>query len=154
MRGEARADMPFTKQQVEQLKNIHKQLLSQFTYKTDQDKRNTVEYWEGVGVHRPTGPSNAPFTGDCEEFAMVAVQKVNAAGFSARLVICWVETGEGHCIAEVSTEDGDESYFMDNRQRKLSMQQELKGYRFHSVSPWNPQPGDQRLWYRVDEPTA
>lgn len=146
--------MPFTKQQVDQLKNMHKQLFSQFTYITDQEKRRTLDYWEGAGVHRPTGPANAPFTGDCEEFAMVAIQRANAEGFSARLVICLTEMNEGHCIAEISTDDGDESYFIDNRFRKLCMQQELKGYRFHSVSPWNPRPGDQRLWYRVDEPTA
>lgn len=143
--------MPFTKSNVQQLKNIHEKLLSQFTYVDDTTKKRTLDYWEGAGVHRPTGPVNAPFNGDCEEFAMVAVQAVRAAGYNARLAICLTETNEGHCIAEVSTPDGDESFFMDNRQRKLSTRQQLGGYRFHSVSPWNPMPGDTRLWYRVEE---
>lgn len=142
--------MPFTKDEVTHLKAIHRQLLSQFTYVSDQQKKDTPEYWEGAGAHRPTGPINAPFSGDCEEFAMVAVQKLNAEGFAARLVVCWVETGEGHCIAEVATPNLDQSYFFDNRQQQLSTQQQLKGYRFHSCSPWNPRPGDQRLWYAIE----
>ncbi len=135
----------FTDRQVNQLKRIHAELMDRMTYQTDLEKFKVVDYWEGAAAIRPSGS----FRGDCEEFSMLAVMKARQLGLNARLVVCRDETGEGHCIAEVADPKLLTSYFFDNRQRRLVTLKELAHYRFYSVSPWNPLPGDTRPWVRV-----
>lgn len=143
--------MTFQKTQVTQLRRLHEELMRQMTYVTDMEKHKVAEYWEGVKALRPSAEGKAPFQGDCEEFAMLAIDKARKLGFDGRLVTCQDENGDGHCIAEISTADGDESYFFDNRQTHLATRHDLAHYRFYAVSPWNPMPGDQRQWYLVEE---
>lgn len=135
----------FSAAQLRQLKHLHAELLDRMTYQTDQEKFGKPDYWEGAHVLRPQGP----FRGDCEEFAMLAVQRVQVLGLPGRLVTCWDETGAGHCIAEVASEDFQASCFLDNRQLRLATRQDLHAYRFYAVSPWNPVPGDTRAWHKV-----
>ncbi len=131
------------------LRTIHAQTFKDFTYQFDKDKWKVPEFWEGEQILRPAIEEGKGFTGDCEDFAMVCLQKAMKAGFKARLVFCKVETGEGHCICEVASEDNKEAFYFDNRFRHLAEISHLKGYEFYSVSPWNPQPGEKRPWELV-----
>lgn len=143
--------MGFHKDEVKKLREIHKAVMTGFIYTTDQEKHKLAEYWEDTTQLAPMIDGSREFRGDCEEFAMVALQKARAKGFDARLVTCWDETGEGHCLTEITTHDGEEAYYIDNRKDHLATLDDLAGYRFYAVSPWNPMPGDQRQWYLVDD---
>lgn len=136
------------------LSNLHREILEKFTYMTDMEKSGLVEHWGDSTTLKNIGRSGVTrFTGDCEEFALVSAAKAQESGFNARLVVCYVETGEGHCICEVSSKDYAEAYFFDNRQHKVVVADELlsKKYRFVAVSPWNPQPHDDRPWLKVKQ---
>lgn len=141
--------MGFSTQQRDQLRQIHADTLRAFTYKYDKDKWKVEDFWEGEKLLKSAIADGARFTGDCEDFATVCLHRAIAAGYDARLVVCWVETGEGHAICEVASEDDTEAWFFDNRRRTLVNRNGLEGYRFHSVGPWNPKPGDTRLWERA-----
>ncbi|WJJ54930.1 hypothetical protein [Xanthomonas phage RTH11] len=142
----------FERGQYGELSDLHRQIREKFTYVTDQEKHGLVEKWEGAETLKNIGRSGVTrFTGDCEEFALVSLDKARAHGFNARLVICRVETGEGHLICEVGSKDFTEVYYFDNRQIKLATLSELKGYKFVAVSPWNPEPKDARPWLKVQQ---
>ena len=143
--------MSFRKDEVAKLREIQRAVFREFTYVTDAEKHKLREYWEGAAAVAPAINGTRAFTGDCEEFAMVALQKVRLKGFDARLVSCWDETGAGHCLTEVTTDEGEETYYIDNRIDHLATLDDLDGYKFYAVSPWNPMPGDQRQWYLVQE---
>lgn len=134
------------------LSDLHRQILEKFNYVSDREKHGLVERWEDSSTLKNIGRSGiAHFNGDCEEFALVSVDKAREAGFNARLVLCYTEAGEGHAICEVASKDYSEAYYFDNRQLKLVIVGELKKYRFVSVSPWNPQPSDVRPWLKVKQ---
>ena len=136
------------------LSDLHRQIMEKFTYMTDQEKYGMVEQWGDSSTLKNIGRSGVTrFTGDCEEFALVSVAKAQELGYNARLVVCYVETGEGHAICEVASKDFSEAYFFDNRQHKVVVAAELisKKYRFVAVSPWNPQPSDDRPWLKVKQ---
>ena len=87
------------------------------------------------------------FHGDCEEFARAAMLETrNRPSLKARLVACIVETGEGHCVCEISNADGSDAFILDNRQHQLVQYNTLPHYTFVCASPWNPQPGESRPW--------
>lgn len=134
------------------LADLHRDILEKFTYMSDQEKFGMVEHWQDEVTLKNIGRTGVTkFTGDCEEFARVSVDKARAAGYNARLVVCYVETGEGHALCEVASKDFAEAYFFDNRQHKIVVAEELiaKRYKFVAVSPWNPVPGDDRPWMRT-----
>lgn len=134
------------------LSDLHRQILEKFNYVTDQEKHGLVEKWEDSSTLKNIGRSGVTrFTGDCEEFALVSLDKARAAGFNARLAVCFVETGEGHAICEVASKDYKEAYYFDNRQLKIAVVSDLKQYRFVAVSPWNPEPSDTRPWLKVKQ---
>ncbi|QVD49196.1 hypothetical protein LUCX_126 [Xanthomonas phage vB_XciM_LucasX] len=133
-----------------QLSDLHRQIREKFTYITDQQKHGMVERWEDSSTLLNIGRSGVTrFTGDCEEFALVAADGARRYGYNVRLVVCYVETGEGHCLCEVASEDFTEAFYLDNRQIKLSTRDDLKKYKFVAVSPWNPEPRDERPWMKV-----
>ncbi len=142
----------FERGQFSELSNLHRDLREKFNYITDQEKHGLLEKWEDSSTLKNIGRTGiTKFTGDCEEFALVSMDKARAKGLNVRLVVCRVETGEGHAICEVASTDYTEAYYFDNRQHKVCMLSELKGYTFVAVSPWNPQPGDERPWYKVEK---
>lgn len=139
----------FSKFEVTKLQQIEKLMRGRHTYKTDKEKHGLTEYWEKDPVLDQIANSQSRFTSDCEEYAMVAMRLLRGYGFDARLVACLDETGAGHLICEVLSDDGLQSYFIDNRKRELATRRSLRGYKFHSVSPTNPVPGETRPWLRV-----
>lgn len=140
----------FTLDEYQKLQQDHRNMLRKFDYKTDKIKWGVTEYWEPDKLLLPA-VRGARWSGDCEEFAMVAMHKAMERGFNARLVTCVVETGEGHLICEVASPDFQHAYFFDNRMKGLANASMLadKGYKLYSHSPWNPQPKETRPWQLV-----
>lgn len=134
----------FTDEQRSALQAVARHLLANFKYEKDSDRFGLEDYWEDQS-DRPL-PLRGPLVGDCEQFAMMAQREANRLGLPARLIACWTETKDGHCITEVSSKDGKEAYYFDNRKRGLVTRTGLLGYRFYSASPWNPKPGETRPW--------
>jgi predicted transglutaminase-like cysteine proteinase len=139
----------FPKGALVKLEKIKAELTRQHNYITDGKKFKMVDYWESDAVLAPMVDGQRDLNTDCEEYAIVAMRKAHIDGFHARLVVCLDETGEGHCICEVSSDDGTEAYYFDNRKQRVVTQAGLKGYQFYSVSPWDPQPRETRPWQRV-----
>lgn len=139
----------FSSTEESRLKAIFKEVMDQFTYQTDLEQWHVEEYWEDDAILRHAIKGHAKFKSDCEGFAMVCLHKVNDADFNARLVLCTDEFKEGHCICEVSSKDGQEAYYFDNRRVGPATRQSLIDYVFYAVSPWNPQPGETRPWEAV-----
>ena len=134
------------------LTDMYRQIRERFTYITDEEKHGEVEHWEDSSTLKNIARTGVTrFTGDCEEFALVSMDKVRAMGFNARLAVCRVETGEGHLICEVGSRDFTEVFYFDNRQIKVATLKDLKGYKFAAVSPWNPKPADERPWFKVEQ---
>lgn len=149
-----RVSMPgFAKDALVRLEKIKAELTRQHNYITDGKKWHMRDYWESDNVLAPMVNGNRQLNTDCEEYAIVAMRKVNIDGFHARLVTCLDETGEGHCICEVSSDDGTEAYYFDNRKSRVVTIDGLKGYQFYSVSPWNPTPRETRPWQLVAQTT-
>lgn len=136
-----------------QLSDLHRELREKFTYITDQEKWKVVERWEDNSTLRSNinRVGIQKFTGDCEEFSLVSLEKAHERGFNVRMVLCLVETGEGHAICEVASPDFAEAYYFDNRQIKVATAGDLKNYRFLAVGPWNPEKGEQRPWLKVKQ---
>ncbi len=128
----------------------HKNLLQNFQYISDQKQFQMPEYWSGDEDLRKALEGKI-FKGDCEEFARACMLKFMELGLKTRLIVCTVETGEGHCVCEVVSADGKEAYIADNRQTTILAHDKFRGYNFIGGSPWNPQPGDTRKWTLVSK---
>lgn len=132
------------------LSDLHREIREKFTYLTDQDKHGLVERWDNAPTLKNIGRTGVTrFVDDSGNFSLVSLDKVRVLGYNARLVICYTETGVGHVICEVASSDYAEAYFFDNRQIKIAVLNDLVKYRFVAVSPWNPQPTDERPWLKV-----
>lgn len=144
----------FTDAMHQTLKEIQRQTLAVFTYESDRAQWGLDEFWEDDQWLLPAVMYDKPLKADCEAFAMVCMRKVIAAGFKARVILCLTETKEGHAICEVTSEDGTQAYYFDNRRHVLATRQSLIGYYFYSASPWNPTPGDTRPWNLIEQQAA
>ncbi len=134
------------------LSDLFRLIREKFVYITDREKHGLVERWEDSSTLKNIGRSGITrFTGDCEEFSLVSMDKVRERGYHARMVLCLVETGEGHAICEVASPDYKEVYYFDNRQTKPVTNKELSKYKFIAVSPWDPEPADKRPWLKVKQ---
>lgn len=140
----------FAPDQLQQLQHIQVETLRHFVYTSDQVTHGLVEYWPTFNDVKSAILDNATFREDCDGFAIVCMNRAMQAGFKARLVVCQVETGEGHCICEVTSYDETQAYYFDNRRKTLVAAKDEINYKFVAVGPWNPQPGDQRPWHLVD----
>lgn len=136
-----------------QLSDLHRMIREKFHYITDQEKWKVIEWWEDSSTLRSNinRVGIQKFTGDCEEFSLISLEKAREHGFNARLVVCIVETGEGHAICEVASPDRTEAYYFDNRQIKVATAKDLEKYRFVAVGPWNPEKGETRPWMKVKQ---
>ncbi len=132
-----------------QLRAIHKRNMARFVYKTDLEQFKKHEYWIDEKVLQAYVGTKLQFVGDCEEFARVCMFEAIAAGFDARLVICKIENGEGHCVCEVADPKRQQAWYMDNRRTKLVDVKGLAGYVFYAASPWNPMAHDARPWIEL-----
>jgi predicted transglutaminase-like cysteine proteinase len=117
------------------LKRIHRKVLDRFTYKTDLEQYGENEKW--------VMPDSIRVVGDCEDFALACRRLCREEGINnSRLVVCTVETGEGHCVLEV---DG---WILDNRCQRVVSRDflENKGYKWLAISGYSP--GDD--WHNIE----
>lgn len=77
------------------------------TYIRDQIQYQRTEHWQ-VGL-----------IGDCEDFALWCHRELQALGIPSDLVLCQVETGEGHLVCSV---DG---WILDNRHKWVMRRDDL-----------------------------
>lgn len=132
------------------LSDLLRELRELFVYISDHDRSVFLKDW----VDSPT-LKNVERTGvilsteDCKDFAVIGLDKIRRLGYNVRLVVCQVETGEGHLMCEIASRDYSEAYFFDNRQIKLTVKNDLKRYKFIAVSPWNLVATDTRPWLKV-----
>lgn len=138
--------MPTSKRELGMLKRIQRDLAQCFRYATDQEQHGRIDFWQGLDAVQ-AGLKRQDLRADCEEYAMAAVYLARTQGFDARLVVCRDETGAGHCLTEVVATGCEEAYYLDNRVDGLAVRDDLSGYRFVAVGPWNPVPGDTRPWH-------
>lgn len=140
--------MSFTAKEMTELRKLQAQLLKGFTYQYDEDKHKVFEFWEDVIPKSGVIPANTRFSGDCEEFAMHALQRSQQLGFNARLVFCYVGK-DAHCICEVLSKDQKASVMLDNRYDRPMVRADMRNYRFFAVGPINPVRGETRPWKLV-----
>ena len=139
----------FNSEEMDHLQALFRTVKEIFKYRSDQDTYHVADYWADDKMLLPSVDGRVPFEGDCEDYAMTCMHRAMNEGFDARLVVCWTETNEGHCICEVAAPDHKQALYLDNRQTRAVFRSKLKGYRFYSVSPWNPIPADTRPWHLV-----
>ena len=116
---------------------IHAETLDRFTYLGDQENFGLVEHWPDPRM-LPDYPE--PFTGDCDDFALMCRKELNREGIPNRLMYVITETGGGHLVTEV------EGYILDNRSYEVMRRDDLP-YTFISMSGYTR--GDR--WHLVSE---
>lgn len=83
---------------------INSDVNASVTYKTDLEQYDKPEYW-----CLPTA------FGDCEDYALAKRQALLQSGWpkdQLGLCICYMQSGEGHCVLWVDTDKG--SFILDN----------------------------------------
>lgn len=139
----------FTPNDVNKLRRVHKEVLARFEYVEDSKQySDKLDWWAPIP---PELLEEGTIKGDCDEFARICMLKLMGLGYQSRLVFCLDETKAGHLICEVTDVLNEEAYYLDNRKKVLVHIAALKGYKFLSVSPWNPTQGDSRSWKYVDQ---
>jgi predicted transglutaminase-like cysteine proteinase len=94
--------------QLSELDSINRRVNESVTYKTDIEEYNQLEFWNVAGT-----------VGDCEDYCLLKIHRLLAAGLpisAMSLVVCAYE-GEGHCVLFVEL-DG-ETYVLDNNSDQL-----------------------------------
>lgn len=84
---------------------INTEVNASVSYMTDAQQYARPEFWEPAGKY-----------GDCEDFALAKRGKLLSQGFdesALHLALCWVETGEYHCVLLAETDQG--LFALDNR---------------------------------------
>lgn len=128
---------------------VHAWALHHFFYEKDEqrwkDNLELVfnEHWETREQLEHDLQTRGAVHGDCDAFAMMCWFALQEAGVKSRLVMCLVETGEGHLVC--MTENG---LVLDNRQSRVASNMDLQkhGYRFLIMSGFEP--GGK--WHLVD----
>lgn len=87
------------------------------TYVADAAQYQRPEHWA------------VSLVGDCEDFALWCRQQLAAQGIAADLVLCRVETGEGHLVCAVG------GYILDNRHTWVQRRDDLP---YHWLSLGRP----------------
>ncbi|WP_296059623.1 transglutaminase-like cysteine peptidase [uncultured Amphritea sp.] len=106
-----------------------------FTYRSDADVWAMAEHWETYEQI----PSEGPFSGDCDAFAMACRKAVMAKGIKSRLVLCGVNDARGdHLILEC------QGWLLDNRSFHVTSWEDSE-YTLISISGENP--GD--AWHQI-----
>jgi predicted transglutaminase-like cysteine proteinase len=98
------------------LSRIHKETLDRFTYLGDKENFDLEEHWPDPRM-LPDPPK--PFTGDCDDFALMCRKELKKHNIINRLVYCKVETGGGHLVCEVN------GWILDNRCWKVAKRDDL-----------------------------
>lgn len=101
------------------------------------------EHWETRAQIENDLATRGAVHGDCDAFAMMCWFSLRKAQVPSRLVMCLVETGEGHLVC--MTKSG---WVLDNRQMDIASNKDLErmGYKFLSMSGFEP----GEAWHLVD----
>lgn len=105
-----------------ELRQVNDQVNS-LPYRTDLALYATLEFWEAIG----------PAGGDCEDYALGKRNRLRGLGWpdaALRLATCLDETGSGHAVLTIDTEQG--TYVLDNRTPEILPWAEVtaRGYRW------------------------
>lgn len=124
--------MSIVKEIAEVLDAVH----ARFTYVRDIERWKTADYW----ISKRDGDFKARWKGDCEDYALLCRDELNALGIPNRLVFCRVldDTSGApyHIVSEVA------GIILDVRFRTLQTRNTLR-YEFISMSgykagePWH-----------------
>lgn len=85
--------------------SINIRINSDKTYLSDLLQYGVPELWEASGKY-----------GDCEDYALAKREALLDAGWPKNklgLCVCYMQSGEGHCVLLVNTDKGN--YILDNR---------------------------------------
>jgi len=113
---------------MQEVKDVFDKVKDGFNYKRDIDRVGVVEHW-GDAMDKLDGE----WEGDCDDFAITCALLAEQSGVpdeSIRVVFCTVETGGGHLVCCVDTED--DTLVLDNRQKFVVSAGELDDYNFKS----------------------
>ena len=84
--------------------SVHRKVNSDTTYRTDLYQYGVPEFWTVAGKF-----------GDCEDYALAKRNALLNAGWpkdKLGLCVCYMQSGEGHCVLWVDTDKG--SFILDN----------------------------------------
>ena len=112
----------------ETITEVFNKVFQGFNYKRDVDNHGVVEHW-GDCLDKLDGQ----WEGDCDDFAITCSLLLSQSGIAdknIRLIFCKVETGGGHLICAVDTDD--DTLILDNRQKFVVSAGELGEYTFIS----------------------
>ena len=107
------------------IRAVFREVHSHFVYAFDQDVWGIPERWDSFADEVERGET---FKGDCEDFAMTAIELLLRKGIkpeACRLATCWTETNEYHGVGIVH------GWLIDNRMRTLRPWSSVPGYRWH-----------------------
>ena len=89
-----------------ELQQIHRDVLKRFTYISDIKKWNLIDHWPSPDQL----PTDAAFTGDCDDFALMCRKMCRERNIKSRLVLCIIEDRRTfHLVCE------SDGYILDNR---------------------------------------
>lgn len=132
------------------LNQIHSNVMRRFRYRTDQQKWQQLEFWEGDETLLEQVRSHGHrIEGDCEEAARAFMYLAREAGYPARLIVGLDENGNGHCWCEVADTEYATAVYLDNRKRRVVDRSQMMDMEPIAASPWNPVSGDTRPWVKL-----
>lgn len=107
--------------------DIFRAAKTRFHYTPDQVCWGKAEYWASLSELQRAQCDTGTIEGDCDDFATWCVGQLRANGLPGRYIVCQVETGEWHCVAE------SDGLILDNRQSMVMHYFGLP-YQWHSIS--------------------
>jgi predicted transglutaminase-like cysteine proteinase len=110
------------------LQAVNYKVNSECTYQPDTEHYGKSDFWSLVVDGK----------GDCEDYALTKRKLLLDQGIpheKIRIALCWVETGEYHCVLVVTDDEADCDWVLDNRYPDLMKPGALVdiGYVFHMI---------------------
>lgn len=93
---------------------------ARFRYTPDTETWNANEYWPNATELKGMCSPDGHWLGDCEDFALMCREELDRMGIANRLVVCFTENSECHCVCEV---DG---WILDVRQHYVMRRDDLQ----------------------------
>jgi predicted transglutaminase-like cysteine proteinase len=111
------------------VERVFRRVRDVFIWTADKEVFGKPEHWESLAHLIHAGAHQAK--GDCDDFALTCLELLAEAGAptdTLRIILCWTETDDYHCVAGVDHESG--TWILDNRQRRVLDFPDLRGYRW------------------------